>query len=105
MKKTALSLFITTMSASLALAAGPSLERGGELFKSTTLGTNGKSCATCHAAGKKLAGAAGRDEGELAAIVNQCITTMLKGKPVDPQSSDMKSLIMYIKSLTGPGQP
>ncbi|HTP65403.1 MAG TPA: cytochrome C, partial [Geobacteraceae bacterium] len=99
MKKSGLSLFIMTFFASLALAAGPSLERGKELFNSTRLGTNGKSCAGCHQGGKRLAGAASHDEGELATIVNQCIATMLKGKPLDPGSADMKSLIMYIKSL------
>ncbi len=86
------------------MAAGPSLEKGKELFESAKLGTNGKSCATCHLDGKRLQGAAAYEEGELAGIVNNCIARALAGKEMDPQSDDMRSLVMYIKSVAGPGK-
>jgi len=95
---------VTTLSmlalASLAMASdGVSPDRGKELFTSKQLGTNGKSCNICHPGGKGLENAAAYDEGKLGAIINQCIANPLKGKALDPSSVEMKSLIMYIKSL------
>ena len=43
--------------------------------------------------------AAVNDEGELGGIINQCIKNALKGKVLDPTSVEMKSIVMYIKSL------
>jgi len=79
----------------------PSVERGKELFTATQLGTNGKSCATCHPGGKGLDGAAEFDDARLAGIVNQCIRQPLEGRPLDPASGDMKSLVMYLKTFSG----
>jgi cytochrome c len=91
--------------ASLAMAAdGASPARGKELFTGTQLGTSGKSCGTCHPAGKGLTQAAGYDEGELGAIINQCIMKPLKGKALDPASLEMRSLVRYIKSLAPSGR-
>jgi cytochrome c len=104
MNKLCLVLIITPLLTSTALAAGPSMERGKELFNSSELGTNGKSCATCHRDGKKLKQAASYAEGELGEIINQCIKNPLEGKRLDPSSSDMKSLIIYIKAFAGPGK-
>lgn len=85
---------------SMAVAAdGPSAERGEELFSATELGTNGKSCASCHSRGKGVEQAAGYDERRLAEVINTCITRSLNGKTLDPASNEMKSLILYIKSL------
>lgn len=80
----------------------PSIERGKQLFEGTTLGTNGKSCATCHPGGRRLEWAATFEEARLANIVNKCIANPLKGKTLAPDSDDMKSLIMYIKTFAGP---
>ncbi len=104
MKNAGLILCMPALFASLALAAGPSLERGKELFNNKELGTNGKSCATCHAGGKKLEKAAAYDEGELADIINNCIARTLKGKQMDTDSDDMKSLIMYIRTFAAAGR-
>lgn len=93
-------LTMWAVSASLAMAAGqPSLERGKELFNSTILGTNGKSCASCHAGGKKLEEAAGYDQNQLEMIVNQCIVKALAGKAFAPGSPDLTSLVAYLKTL------
>jgi cytochrome c len=81
---------------------GPSLTRGKVLFESKTLGTNGKSCATCHPGGKDLEWAATYDEAKLAKLTNNCIVNALGGKELDPASADMKSMILYLKSFTGP---
>jgi cytochrome c len=93
-------LTMWAVSASLAMAAGqPSPERGKELFNNTALGTNGKSCATCHAGGKKLEDAATYDTKKLEKIVNQCIVNALKGSALAPGSPDLTSLVAYLKTL------
>ena len=105
MKKSGLMLLLPPLLVSLAWAgAGPSMESGKELFSSTKLGTNGKSCATCHRDGKKLEQAATYDDGELGEIINQCIINPLEGKGLDPSSSDMKSLIIFIRGFARPGK-
>jgi len=87
------------LAASAAFAAGPSVERGKELFGSPALGTSGKSCATCHPGGAKLTEAAGYGEAELKNIINNCISKPLKGNKLAEDSDDLKSLVMYIQSL------
>lgn len=100
MKEAGMVLFLVVAAASWGWAAEqPSLKRGEELFNSTQLGTSGKSCASCHSGGKKLEEVAGYKDDELAGIVNQCIMKPLKGKPLAADSTDLKSLIMYLKSF------
>lgn len=98
-------LFALSVWATAALAAdAPSLEQGKALFENEKLGTNGKSCATCHMGGKKLEWAATYDEEKLAGIVNQCVKQALKGTPLAADSDEMKSMVMYIKTFAGPGK-
>lgn len=90
--------------AQLAVAEDASLEKGKALFENTRLGSNGKSCATCHPGGKKLEWAATTyDDAKLASIINRCIKASLKGEPLDPESTEIKSLVMYVKTFGGPG--
>jgi cytochrome c peroxidase len=106
MKITGLIICLLSATASWVVAAEqPSVKRGGELFISPQLGTNGKSCSSCHSGGKGLEASAGYKEEELAGIVNQCISKPLAGKPLAADSSDLKSLVMYIKSLAAPVKP
>jgi cytochrome c len=93
-----LSMLAATSLAMAADVATPA--KGKELFTSKQLGTSGKSCSSCHPDGKGLTQAAEYGEGELGAIINQCIMKPLKGKALDPASAEMKSLVLYIKSLT-----
>jgi cytochrome c len=99
MKKTVtiLSLFVLASSA-LALE-GASIEKGRELFTGTSLGSNGKSCNVCHADGSGISKAAVYEEKDLGEIINQCIKNPLAGEALGPDSVEMKSLILYIKSL------
>lgn len=100
-----MALCILAAAASLAPAAGgPSIERGRELFNSTNLGTNGKRCATCHPDGRGLSGAAAYDAARLGRIINQCISTPLKGRELPLDSPDLQSLIMYVQSLGAIGK-
>jgi len=102
---------ILLLAATLATVAIPALaeeittDRGRELFESERLGTNKKSCATCHPGGRKLEwAAASYDESKMTGIVNRCIQQSLKGKPLDPDSAEMKSLLLYIKTFGGAGR-
>ena len=80
-------------------ADAPSLERGKLLFNSEKLGTSGKSCATCHGDVNKLTSAAVYDEDKMVNIINKCIAGPLKGIKLDSRSAEMKSLVLYLKSL------
>ncbi len=82
----------------------PSRERGQQLFTSEKLGTSGMSCATCHPGGKKLKGSETAGDEQLADTINACIAGPLKGKQLDPESVDMKSLVLYIKGFAGTGK-
>lgn len=100
MKTPVIILCTLTMAAYLAAAVDiPSSERGKELFNSTSLGTNGKSCASCHRNGHGLEQVGDRDEATLAGIVSRCILGPLKGKEFASDSSDLMSLVMYVRTL------
>lgn len=77
-------------------------DQGKLLFENVKLGTNGKSCATCHPGGRKLEWAATFPDDKLVDITNTCITKSLKGKPLAVDSAEMKSLVRYIKTFGGP---
>jgi cytochrome c len=100
MRKTATMVIarLALTGAALAAVQDP-VQRGGELFNSTRLGTNGKSCSTCHPGGSKMEGAATYDDKELIKVVNQCIKESLAGKPPAAKSADMQALIKYIRTV------
>lgn len=106
MRTLILTLCVAALAANPVFAADKaSKDRGKELFNSTELGTNGKSCASCHAEGKGLEKAAKYDDAKLKKITNQCISQSLKGRPLTTNSSDMASLVMYMKSLDSASKP
>ncbi len=91
-------LLVTLLGISSAFAVQEvSLELGKKLFNDPNLGTGGKSCNTCHPDGKGLSKAGGMND--LPNIINGCITHNLKGKALDTNSVEMKSLVLYVKSL------
>jgi hypothetical protein len=80
--------------------------RGAELFKNAKLGTNGKTCATCHPDGTRLEEAASYGDDQLAKVINRCIEKALSGKPIPVDSDNMTSMIKYIRAVTASqGQP
>ena len=83
---------------SLAFAAGDA-GKGKILFGDTKLGgaTAGNSCNSCHPGGKGLEKAGARED--LPKVINACIETALKGKPLSLKSSEMGDLVAYVKSL------
>lgn len=105
MKRSILLFFLLLSVAGAVHASEGSLDRGKELFESEKLGTNGKSCNACHPGGRKLEwAAASYDDEKMTTLLNKCIANALKGKPLPPDSADMKSLILYIKTFGGPGR-
>jgi len=103
MKRTGMTIIALVAFMTPALAANQaSVARGKELFYSTQLGSNQKSCAACHPDGKKLENAASFDEKKLAKIVNQCIQKALEGKELPLKSADMASIIMYLRTFAAP---
>lgn len=88
-------LFSTVASA----AEEPSIKKGHELFNSTAIASNGKSCASCHPGGKGMEEAATYDDKELAKISNQCLVKALQGKALADGSLELNSLVMYLKTL------
>lgn len=94
-----IALFFLVTATAAAAKDAPSVERGSKLFNSTGLGTNGRSCATCHPGGKGLEDIADYDEKKLAALVDNCIVKALKGKSLAGDSPELGSLIMYLNTL------
>ncbi|MDH3330167.1 MAG: hypothetical protein OEM01_13125 [Desulfobulbaceae bacterium] len=83
----------------LAMGEEASPQQGETLFNDPKIGgsTNPESCGTCHPGGKGLEES--WVKSDLAEMINFCIERPLKGKKLDVNSVEMKSLIMYMKSL------
>lgn len=92
----------------LALSApeGVSMERGKQLFSDIDLGANGKTCAQCHAGGKsfdpdELKAATAKDLGTL---TNHCLTLRMKSAKMAADSTELQSLVMYVKTFASRGR-
>ncbi len=112
----AVSLTILCLTLSFSYAAQPlPEERGKALFNDPKLwgATSGMSCNSCHPNGKGLEHAAHKKEFKklskvqkgLEEIINFSIEQMIKGKPIEPKSQQMKDLVAYIKSLSSQLKP
>jgi mono/diheme cytochrome c family protein len=91
---------LLAMTATAALATeGPSVTMGKALFASTELGSNGKSCASCHPDGKGLAETGAYDDLMLKEMINFCIRDALKGKMFALESQELDSMLSYLRTL------
>jgi cytochrome c len=77
----------------------PSPELGERLFQDASLGSAAKACATCHPQGKGLEEIGAYTDGQLKEMINFCIRDALKGEPLDPQSPELESIFLYLRSL------
>lgn len=83
----------------------PSAELGKQLFSDPSLGTNGKSCSTCHQSERKLGTIAAKsswfDGGvkTLEQAISGCIQGSLKGKNLPEDSVEVQSIALYMRSL------
>jgi cytochrome c peroxidase len=82
------------------MAGRSSVDMGEKLFGDVSLGGSGnsKNCNNCHANGKGLQKAA--KSKKIVKLMNRCITDRLGGNKIDGRSAEMRSLKMYIKSLS-----
>ncbi len=92
----------------LAGAARPVAQaRGAALFADPGLGTNGKTCASCHRGGQRLdpEELAEASDAGLGAYANSCITAMLKGRPLPEGSADLGALVSHLRTFQSKGRP
>ncbi|MBF0553179.1 MAG: cytochrome C [Nitrospirae bacterium] len=96
----ALALVLSVFMASAVLYA-ENIENGEKLFKDTKLGgsASGKSCNSCHPAGKGIDSAKFAANNSPEDAVNKCIVGALKGKVLPKDSPEMKDMVAYMKSL------
>jgi mono/diheme cytochrome c family protein len=78
---------------------GPTVAMGQALFESTALGSNGKSCASCHPAGKGLEEIGAYDDPVLKEMINFCIRDALEGKMFALDSQELDSMLLYLRTL------
>lgn len=103
MKKT-ISFFVISFAIGLmsvlAFAEEDSVELGQKLFNNSGLGAskNAINCNTCHPSGEGLEDA-GKNPN-LVAMINKCIIGPLEGEKINEQTVAMRSLKMYIQSLS-----
>lgn len=80
---------------------------GEALFNSADLGTNGKSCNTCHSGGKDIDGRKNtytilaKKQDSIKDAVNFCIEMALSGNPLEKDSEKMEDIVSYLKTLKG----
>lgn len=106
MKNTKLILVISLI---LMFAAGMAhsgdVKKGKALFNDVNLGTNGKSCNSCHSGGKDIDGSKetfsilGSEQESVEDAVNFCIEMALSGKPLKKDSMQMEDMVSYLKTL------
>jgi len=77
----------------------PNADLGEKLFNTNNLGSNDKSCASCHPDGKGLEEINAYDDGMLKEMVNFCIRDALKGEMIDLESTEIESFLIYLRSL------
>jgi mono/diheme cytochrome c family protein len=95
----AASALLAVTAAAAVATEGPTVAMGQTLFESTTLGSNGKSCASCHPAGKGLAEIDAYDDPMLKEMINFCIRDALKGKMFALESQELDSMLLYLRTL------
>jgi len=79
--------------------AGQTQSSAEALFSSTSLGSNGKSCATCHPQGKGLKNIGDYDDEILQEMVNFCIRDALKGEMLAEKSEELRRLASYLRQF------
>lgn len=97
-----LSLLAGVLACPIASATeAPNVELGRTLFHATSLGTNGKSCASCHPDGKGLEEIEAYDPPTLREMINFCIRDALKGAMLAADSQELQAMERYLRSLHG----
>ena len=87
------------MAGTAAATEGPTVAMGQALFESAALGSNGKSCASCHPGGKGLAETGAYDDPVLKEMINFCIRDALEGKMFASEAQELDSMLLYLRTL------
>ena len=76
------------------------MESGMEIFNDPKLGNsaNESSCNSCHAGGKGLENVG--EKKKISKLVNKCLVGEMAGEKIDGRTAAMRSLKMYMKSLS-----
>jgi len=77
-----------------------SVQIGEKLLRSTSLGTNGRSCVSCHRNGKGLEETSAYTDSELHGMINFCIRDALEGNMLPADSQELQSLFLYLRTLS-----
>jgi hypothetical protein len=85
----------------------PTAAAGKDLFHDTKLGTNGKSCATCHPGGTGLEGVAAKTSWRAGGVgfatmegaINACVKGALKGPSLSEKAYQTRSLSLYLEGF------
>ena len=77
----------------------PTASLGKKLYNASNIGSNEKSCASCHPDGKGLDEINAYDDGMLKEMVNFCIRDALKGEMIDLESTEIESFLIYLRSF------
>ncbi|SHJ09736.1 Di-haem cytochrome c peroxidase [Malonomonas rubra DSM 5091] len=91
------SVFIPLLFSGVAIGSG--VDEGKRLFHDTTLGSSGKSCASCHKNGSGLDRAGEYSPEMLQEFMNFCIRDALKGKLLPPTDPRLAALEKYVRTF------
>ena len=83
-----------------------SIENGKALFQSPDLGVNGKTCVLCHASGKQFDPEELRERSpkEVGILTNHCLSLRMRSPKLAPDSIELQSLILYVKTFQQKGR-
>lgn len=96
-------LFVTALSAGTSYSGD--VGNGKALFNDVNLGTNGKSCNSCHADGnnidasKQTYSILGSEQESVEDAVNFCIEMALSGEALGKDSEKMNDLVSYLQTV------
>ena len=93
-------IVVLLTAATVSAAGKSSQDKGKELFNDPKFGNskNESSCKSCHAEGKGLEKAGGNKK--LSKLINKCLVKQMEGEKMDGRTASMRSLKLYIKSLS-----
>jgi len=100
-----IAVLIVILMFGIGIAHAGDISKGKSLFNSTKLGTNGKSCNSCHADGGSIDGTKssysilGSEQSNIEDAANFCIEMALSGKALEKNSDKMKDLAAYLSTL------
>ncbi len=94
-----LTLILLTLTMTSFATEVPTIILGQKMYEANNLGSNGKSCASCHPHGKGLEEIDAYDDGMLKEMVNFCIRDAMKGRMMDLESTEIESFLLYLRSL------